>query len=185
MFGYPESVKESFSPSGMSEDQWDIFREGIIHVGTIFPNFALLHQSLGDTRNETGGLTLRKFAPRGPKKMELISWTLVPRDAPEEAKKASRDALMATFSPTGVHEQDDAMALEWITKASDSTFVTQNDFETHYEMGFNGMSDAEHIDNEFPRSGQIYNTPYTDAFAVNYHETWYEAMTGQYPAAQD
>ena len=181
MYSYPDSVKESFSPEGMSDDQWEFFRDGIIHVGTVFPNFALLHQSLSDTTQETGVLTVRKFAPRGPTKMELISWTLAPADASEEDKRTAHDAMMSTFSPTGVVEQDDAVAWEWITDASDSTFVEQNGFKTHYEMGFNGMSETERIDDEFPGPGRIYDTPYTDAYAVSYHETWCDAMTGEYP----
>jgi hypothetical protein len=39
--------------------------------------------------------------------MEVITWLLVEKDAPEEWKKRSRESFILTFSPSGIFEQDD------------------------------------------------------------------------------
>ncbi len=64
---------------------------------TIFPNLSFL-----------GGInTLRVWHPRGPNKIEVWSYVLVPKTAPEEIKREYSKVLGRTFSASGVFEQDD------------------------------------------------------------------------------
>jgi phenylpropionate dioxygenase-like ring-hydroxylating dioxygenase large terminal subunit len=64
---------------------------------TIFPNFSFL----------TAIQTIRTWIPRGPHQMELRSWTIVDREAPQEVKDAQLRFVRTTFSPSGILEQDD------------------------------------------------------------------------------
>ncbi|GAA5117893.1 RHO alpha subunit C-terminal catalytic domain-containing protein [Haloechinothrix salitolerans] len=74
-------------------------RDAIHNVGafTVFPNFSFL----------TGFQIIRVWVPRGPHHMEVRSWTLVDRDAPQEVKDAQLRLVRTTFSPSGLLEQDD------------------------------------------------------------------------------
>ncbi|MEW6473488.1 MAG: aromatic ring-hydroxylating dioxygenase subunit alpha [Actinomycetota bacterium] len=68
-----------------------------IAAHTIFPNFSYL----------TAFQTIRVWLPRGPHHMEVRSWTLVDKAAPQEIKEAQARLVRATFSPCGLLEQDD------------------------------------------------------------------------------
>ena len=67
-------------------------------VGTVFPNFSILHSS---------ARTFRVWQPRGPDKIEIMSCLYVDKAAPPEIKDAMRLAGIRTFSPSGSLEQDD------------------------------------------------------------------------------
>ena len=67
----------------------------------IFPNFMFLNN-----------YTYRVTHPRGPDRMEIWAWTLVPVAAPPEVKEAIRKDVLQTFSPGGMYEQDDAVNWE-------------------------------------------------------------------------
>jgi hypothetical protein len=64
---------------------------------TVFPNFSFL----------TGVQTIRVWVPRGPNHMEVRSWTIVDKAAPQEVKDAQLRLVRTTFSPSGILEQDD------------------------------------------------------------------------------
>jgi phenylpropionate dioxygenase-like ring-hydroxylating dioxygenase large terminal subunit len=64
---------------------------------TVFPNFSFL----------TSVQTIRVWVPRGPHHMEVRSWTIVDREAPQEVKDAQLRLVRTTFSPSGILEQDD------------------------------------------------------------------------------
>lgn len=74
-------------------------RDSIHNVAafTIFPNFSFL----------TGFQTIRVWLPRGPHHMQVWSWTLVDKAAPQEIKDAQLRLVRTTFSPSGLLEQDD------------------------------------------------------------------------------
>jgi len=65
---------------------------------TVFPNFSFL----------AGINTVRVWHPRGPDAMEVWSFVVVPKDAPQEVKDDYRRGVERTFSPAGTFEQDDA-----------------------------------------------------------------------------
>jgi nitrite reductase/ring-hydroxylating ferredoxin subunit len=81
-------------------------------VGQMFPSLAWVNMSLPNAAAEMAGgvITFRTWLPRGPEKMELMSWTLVERDAPEELRQATARSTIQTFSDSGIFEQDDSEA---------------------------------------------------------------------------
>ena len=84
-------------------------------VGNVFPNFSFIQFPGPDAagRLEGGAVSVRVFNPVGAGKTEVISWTIVERDAPEEVRKCIESATTQTFSISGVFEQDDAEA--WLS----------------------------------------------------------------------
>lgn len=64
---------------------------------TVFPNFSFLN----------GTNTFRVWHPRGPGRIEVMTWTLVDADAPDEVKDALRKNAVRTFTASGIFEAED------------------------------------------------------------------------------
>ena len=81
-------------------------------VGHMFPSFGWVNMALPDAAGDMlgGVITFRTWLPRGPEQMELMAWTLVEKDAPEELQQATARATIQTFSDSGIFEQDDSEA---------------------------------------------------------------------------
>jgi nitrite reductase/ring-hydroxylating ferredoxin subunit len=78
-------------------------------AGGVFPNFAwLAFQWPAADGSLSAILTIRTFLPRGPDKVEFVTWVLVEKDAPEDVKAAVRKTTIQTFSSSGMFEVDDA-----------------------------------------------------------------------------
>jgi nitrite reductase/ring-hydroxylating ferredoxin subunit len=81
-------------------------------VGQMFPSLAWVNMSLPNAASEMAGgvITFRTWLPRGPERMELMTWVLVEKDAPEELRQATARSTIQTFSDSGIFEQDDSEA---------------------------------------------------------------------------
>ena len=89
----------------------------------VFPNFSFL----------PGQNTFRVWQPRGPQEIELQTWVLVNRNAPEEIKEAYRKGVMMTFAPAGVFEMDDGENWEYATRANDGVVTRRQ--RLYYGLG--------------------------------------------------
>ncbi|HXG36068.1 MAG TPA: aromatic ring-hydroxylating dioxygenase subunit alpha, partial [Dehalococcoidia bacterium] len=78
-------------------------------VGTVFPNCSMLLPNAH---------TIRVWHPRGPDRIEVWSWCLVDKAAPEEVKRVTAGMYSRKFSPGGVVEQDDMTNWELATKGA-------------------------------------------------------------------
>lgn len=96
---------------------------------TIFPNFSFL----------TGFQTIRQWVPRGPAHMEVRSWTIVDRDAPQEVKEAQRRLVLSTFSPSGLLEQDDGE--NWSMSQDTLRGFKSRQLDTNVRMGLHNPID--------------------------------------------
>jgi len=76
-------------------------RVNLMAHANVFPTFMLLNN-----------FSFRITLPRGPDKMEIWAWTMVPKCAPDEVKDVMRREVVHTFSPAGMFEQDDALNWE-------------------------------------------------------------------------
>lgn len=88
-------------------------------VGQVFPTMAWVNMSLPDAAGGMVGgvITFRTWVPRGPEQMEIMSWTLVEKDAPDELKQATARTTIQTFSDSGIFEQDDSEAWSAIQRS--------------------------------------------------------------------
>jgi phenylpropionate dioxygenase-like ring-hydroxylating dioxygenase large terminal subunit len=104
-----------------------------ITANTIFPNFSYL----------TAFQTIRIWLPRGPHQMEVRSWTLVDKAAPQEIKDAQARLVRTTFSPCGLLEQDDGE--NWSMCQDTLRGYVSRQLMTNVRMGmevpFGGVSD--------------------------------------------
>ncbi|MFN0072394.1 MAG: aromatic ring-hydroxylating oxygenase subunit alpha, partial [Chloroflexota bacterium] len=98
----------------LSADQLREMEPLQLAVGTVFPNLSFLNTA-SHTSGEWGGpegervsfLTLRVWQPRGPDKMEMLSWGFVDGTASETWRKNSADCYHRVFGMAGIFEQDD------------------------------------------------------------------------------
>lgn len=125
---------------------------------TVFPTLSFL----------PGINTLRVWHPRGPDEIEIWAWTLVDKTAPAEVKEAYRLAVLRTFSPGGVFEQDDGENWNEIQKVLRGHQARRQPFNV--QMGL-GRETLEHAD--FP--GEI-NWVYSEGAARGLYRRWAQFM---------
>jgi 3-phenylpropionate/trans-cinnamate dioxygenase alpha subunit len=111
--------------------------------GSMFPNCSFLR----------GIDTWKVWQPRGPREVEIWTWTLVEKDMPEELKRGIRHTNEKTFGAAGILEGDDGENMEGNTNSARG-WVTRNQ-PLNTEMGLG----TEQLDGPFPSmmSGQADN----------------------------
>jgi 3-phenylpropionate/trans-cinnamate dioxygenase subunit alpha len=115
----------------------------------IFPNFSLLWSNS----------TIRVSHPRGPNKVEYWSWWVVPKDAPDDIKKALRLNYINFFGPAGMLEQEDSDA--WSLQLTGSKIDNMDDRPYYYGLGHG----EETTHPELPgKVGSCYNEHYARQF---------------------
>ncbi len=132
---------------------------GCVHVGTVFPNFSLL--------SFLGFLSIRAWHPRGPDRVDVWSWSLVQRDAPQAVLELARDVQVRTFSPAGIFEQDDGEM--WTACYQTLRGTYRRRFPLNYQMSANhGRTDPE-------RPGLLHPPP-TEIGIFGFYRRWRQAM---------
>jgi phenylpropionate dioxygenase-like ring-hydroxylating dioxygenase large terminal subunit len=177
-FEYPEVVTRHFKPGRLSEAQFDFARRGIVHDGTVFPNFSFLHLGVTDSVDKppAGFLTIRVWQPRGPSRTEIWSWFLVPKDAPGAYKQRAYEVGMSSFGPSGSFEQDDVAIWPSIARSAHTVFAEMNDIRLNYQMGMSGMSDSPSL-SDWPGPGVAEASNAGEGGLRTFHNTWFRQMT--------
>lgn len=115
--GYPKEITDGLLAAYGDQEHAEVFeRTAFIH-GTVFPNLSFLNVTLGKDHQSrpVPMLTFRLWRPLGHDTMEVWSWFLVEKDAPEDFKQQSYETYVRTFGTSGVFEQDDAEVWRGIT----------------------------------------------------------------------
>ena len=128
---------------------------------TVFPTLSFL----------PGINTLRVWHPRGPDEIEIWAWTLVDKAAPAEVKDAYRKAVLRTFSPGGILEQDDGENWTEIQKVLRGHMARQQPFNAQMGLGLDRSDDPE-----LPgRIGYVYG----ELAARGMYRRWAQVMGAQ------
>ncbi len=169
--GYPETVTENLNPE-LSEAQRELAGRSVFHNGTIFPNMSYIHgiQSAG-----WGGpwLSLRVWQPRGPGKVEVINWWLIPDELTddEEFKRESHRGW-ESLSPGGAFEADDLVVWNGISDSCGSQMLEERGTLGNIQLGFEGMSDGVALVDD-PVHGPADVTTKGLYFDERHSRTWY------------
>jgi len=131
---------------------------GATSSATIFPNMSFL----------PGQNTFRVWQPRGPNEIELFTWTLVNKSAPEDIKERYRRGCMLTFSPSGVFEMDDGENWEYSTRANRGRVTREQDL--YLGLGIGSKVEGT----EFP--GNVFNGQINEANQRAYYQRWLDFM---------
>jgi phenylpropionate dioxygenase-like ring-hydroxylating dioxygenase large terminal subunit len=172
-WGYPSEVVATFRSDGLSPEQWDLARRSVVHTGTIFPNLSFIHIGLTDDPAKPGAayLSFRQWQPKGPGKMEIWSWVLVPRSSPDWYKARAYKVAVATFSPSGNFEQDDTIVWGGVARAASGVFARKVDAKLNYQMGLEWMSDARVMPN-WPGPGTVYDSNLEEGVQRTFFRHW-------------
>ncbi len=176
-WGYPKPVIDTFVPESVTKQQYETARRSITQVGTIFPNLSYIHTAVTDApeRPVIGFLSLRQWQPRGPGKMEIISWTMVPKNAPKEYKERSYKVAINSFSPSGNYEQDDIAVWRGISEAGGSLFAKRFNVKLNFQMGFDWMSDTRPR-NDWGGPGTAYDSNLEEGTQRTFWRSWLKTM---------
>ena len=177
LFGYPDPLKQSLTMPDLSEAQRDLARGSQLHVGNVFPNLSYIHIPAIDSpdRPSVTYLGLRQWQPKGPGRIEAVSWVLVPRAASEEYRQRAYKAAIASFSPSGNFEQDDAIVWSSIARNAKSILARRGIARMNFKMGLNGIGEAEIID-DWPGPGTAWDSNLEEGTQRTLFRHWLRAM---------
>ncbi len=171
-WGYPEEMLERARTSYPTKEQFDVARETRIMLVTVFPNLSI-HNPIRSPHHKYQGavpmLTFRVWNPIGPGRIEIFSWFLVEKDAPEEFKKLSSWSYLRSFGISGTFEQDDAEIWSLITKGA-GTYMGRK-HRLNYQMGTHQEPDPD-----WPGPGVAYPINFTDVNLRSFYSRWLEMM---------
>jgi phenylpropionate dioxygenase-like ring-hydroxylating dioxygenase large terminal subunit len=171
-WGYPDEMRERARASYPSEEQFRVADRTRIMLGTVFPNFSV-HNPIRRPHHHYEGyvpmLTFRVWNPLGPGRIEVLSWFLVERDAPEEFKQLSAWSYLRSFGVSGTFEQDDTEIWTLITRGAGTVLGRAQ--ALNYSMG----AELE-IDEAWPGPGVAQAATFSDASLRNFYARWLELM---------
>jgi phenylpropionate dioxygenase-like ring-hydroxylating dioxygenase large terminal subunit len=135
-WGFPPEIRDRYTNENHDDLQQDLARRARLLGGTIFPNFSHLILPLRGSpdREPTTTAEVRLWQPRGPREMEVWMWVLVPRSASQEFREKSQQAVIHTFSSSGMGEQDDGVPPMGINRTGTSVFG--RNMKLNYQAGF-------------------------------------------------
>jgi hypothetical protein len=156
----------------------EILRPCAFIHGNVFPNLSIGNFLVGKDHVSPPAsfLTLRLWHPIAADKLEVWSFFLVEKDAPDWFKEESYLSYVRTFGTSGVFEQDDAENWRSITRALRGQFVKQGQ-DLNYQMG-RGVLEP---DENWPGPGEAYPMDYAEANQRNFHEYWMQLMSAGTP----
>lgn len=174
--GMPEEMWPMFEKN-LSKEQAQVFAKTTVFVGSIYPTLSFnspVHGSEGHLHNY---LNFRLWRPLGPNQVEIWSWFMIDKAAPEAYKEDAYKGYISSFGPSGTLEQDDTEIWTRVAQASKG-YMARNKVLSYnnllnYLMGF----DRVQPDETFPGPGIAYPTCYLDAIHRATHENWLELIS--------
>lgn len=174
--GTPESMWPSFKKN-LTPEQLDILERVTVFVGGVFPNLSFVSPMHGSEGHLHNFLNFRLWRPLGPDRMEIWTWFMIDKAAPQEYKEGAYKGYLSSFGPTGTLEQDDTEIWARIVEASGGLMA--RDKSLSFNNVFNYLMGLDRVepDPDFPGPGVAYPTTYLDAIARGMHEYWFELLS--------
>jgi phenylpropionate dioxygenase-like ring-hydroxylating dioxygenase large terminal subunit len=159
----------------LSPEQNELLSRAFVFTGGIFPTFSFVSPMHGIEGELYNYLNFRVWRPLAPDKVEIWSWFLMDKEAPEDYKQKAYKGYIASFGPSGTLEQDDTVNWARIVEASKGYMVIDKTLSynnlNNYLMGW----DKVEPDDNFPGPGIAY-AGFVDAVSSNIHKCWFELV---------
>ena len=177
LFAYPEPLKSTLTMPDLDGAQQEVARGSLLHTGNVFPNLSMIHLPAVDSPDKpsTTYFGLRQWQPRGPGKIEVVSWNLVPAPASEEYRREATKIAVASFSPSGNFEQDDAIVWASIARNADSILARRGTARLNFQMGLDGIGEAGLLE-DWPGPGTAWDTNLEEGTQRTFFRHWFRAM---------
>lgn len=173
-FGLPQQIVDK-AKERLTPKQMQVMEKNNFFHSTVFPNLSFLQimPSKDDRSFPVPMITFRFWQPIGPGKLEIMSYFLVDKDAPEEFREESYKAYLRTFGISGIFEQDDAEIWITISKATQASFARNLRF--NYQMGSTTLKP----DPEWPGPGKAYPSGYNEFPQRGWHKRYLQYMSNE------
>jgi phenylpropionate dioxygenase-like ring-hydroxylating dioxygenase large terminal subunit len=171
---FPASLREEYA-AHLTGEQLEVLERVKNFHGNVFPNLSFLIPNFIPMGEQmVSGMMLRLWQPVGPDKLEVWSWHLVERNAPEQWKRLARKMYVQTFGASGMFDQDDTENWEAQTINSNTALTRSEEVMLHYGMGISG----EPLD-DFPGPGNVYDGKFSEAAGRTFYRTWLDALLAE------
>jgi phenylpropionate dioxygenase-like ring-hydroxylating dioxygenase large terminal subunit len=168
---YPPELQDEYESNLTPEQVGLLARVKNLH-GNVFPNMSFLQPNfivVGGRR--VSGIMLRVWQPAGPNRLQVYSWHLVERNAPDWWKELGKRMYVQTFGTSGMFDQDDTENWEAQTRNATSSLVRRDEVWLHYEMGIDGEAIPD-----FPGPGDVYDGKFSEAAGRTFYRTWLDYL---------
>jgi phenylpropionate dioxygenase-like ring-hydroxylating dioxygenase large terminal subunit len=144
--------------------------------GNVFPNLSFLIPNFIEIGGRlASGMMLRLWQPIGADKVQVWSWHLVEKNAPQWWKDLGRRMYTQTFGASGMFDQDDTENWEAQTRNANSALSRREEVFLHYEMGLH----SEPLQ-DFPGPGSVYDGKFSEAAGRSFYRTWLNYLMGEH-----
>jgi phenylpropionate dioxygenase-like ring-hydroxylating dioxygenase large terminal subunit len=168
---FPAELREEYA-ANLDPDQLALLDRIKNFHGNVFPHLSFLIPNFIEIGGrKVTGMMLRLWQPIGPDKLEVWSWHLVERNAPEEWKRLSKQMYTQTFGISGMFDQDDTENWEAQTMNATSSLPRRDEVMLHYEMGIQADPIAD-----FPGPGRVFDGKFSEAAGRTFYRTWLDAL---------
>jgi phenylpropionate dioxygenase-like ring-hydroxylating dioxygenase large terminal subunit len=136
---------------------------------TVFPNLSFLISSARIDGKLVSHTNMKVWLPKGPDRMEELSWGLVEKDAPAEWKERSAQHYVLTFGPSGIFDQDDSET--WMDITRNCGVPAAREVQFFYLQGMRRQAATD-----FPGPGEVYASKYNENNARQFYRRWLQLM---------
>jgi phenylpropionate dioxygenase-like ring-hydroxylating dioxygenase large terminal subunit len=154
----------------LAPEQVGVLRQIKNMHGSIFPNLSFLISSANLGGRIVSHTNMKVWTPKGPGRIEVLSWGLVEQAASPEWKDRSRQHYVFTFGPSSVFDQDDSET--WMDITRNCGAPAAQDVSFFYVQGF-GRTPAR----SFPGPGEVYESKFSENNARAFYARWLELVT--------
>jgi PAH dioxygenase large subunit len=173
----PDEVLRSMQRTLSEEQRAAIDAITVMH-GNVFPNLSFVDAIFTTTGDPeippVSFLNVRVWQPTGPHTTELWSWVLVPAEAPDWWRDASRVTFIRSHGVAGTFDQDDIEVWTNITSANRGPIAQRQDF--NYDIGLHFEPDPD-----WAGPGVAYDADYNEANQRAFYRRWLQEMTTGVP----
>ncbi|MFJ9381820.1 Rieske 2Fe-2S domain-containing protein [Streptomyces sp. NPDC101455] len=176
---WPPDVAAIFELDKLTSDQQEFVNNGwCATVFTIFPNLSILHvPGVYDAQSTPPVMmtALRQWQPRSHDKTEIWNWPLEWIDAPAEFNRLSYDAMITSFGPAGLFEQDDTVAWQGPAEVGTSVFARQT-MKLNYQLG-QGVPGGFGLVEDWKFPGVATTSVYDEHNQLRFWKHWQEKVS--------
>jgi phenylpropionate dioxygenase-like ring-hydroxylating dioxygenase large terminal subunit len=165
---HPESLRPLYEQV-LGSDQMAMLHHLRVAVGNVFPHFSFI-----ETQSVTGekSILIRLWQPLGGTEMEILSWVLAEKEAPDDYKERALNSGIHNFGAAGVFEQDDIELWASATEAGSNRIARQYPYGFQTSLPYQDAPETDH-----PWPGRAYRPANTEVAQFHFMRRWNEVMT--------
>jgi phenylpropionate dioxygenase-like ring-hydroxylating dioxygenase large terminal subunit len=168
---YPAELSDEYA-AHLSPEQVDLLARVKNLHGNVFPNMSFLQPNfIVVDGKRVSGIMLRMWQPAGPDRIQVYSWHLVEKNAPDWWKRLGKRMYIQTFGASGMFDQDDTENWEMQTRNANTSLIRPDEVMLHYEMGIGGEPLTD-----FPGPGEVYDGKFSEAAGRSFYRAWLDYL---------